>query len=194
MVRHRWHECAHAPELCRTVVLYGATWPRNPPLAFSAALASLTAWLLRHGQHVRSLRLYGWGEEGAAAEAQSHLACCLMACAGGQLEALGVNVRTLVAAGWAPLLHTLCRLHLGRFQGELLISSSLHSLTQLTVLALEGSPIRFAAGARLPASVEQLWVADDLNYALPAQVRNHGQLLLGSRACMCASHPVLCGS
>ena len=98
------------------------------PLTCQTGLASLTAWLLRHKQHVCSMRLQVDSLfENEAQEEQAQLACCLMACLGSQLRALHVHSAPLVVAAWAPAAFAgLRQLHLDSGCGELLVSSSLH--------------------------------------------------------------------
>lgn len=145
---------------------------REAGLPCHASLASFTAWLLRHKQHVRSMRLRvdSWVEHEAAQE-QAQLACCLMACMGSQLHSLHLHTPPLVVAAWAPAaLGSLRQLHL-RVGSKLTVSSSMAGLTQLTRLMLDGSPTIFCEGARLPPSIEQLQFADVLARELPEQVR-----------------------
>ena len=159
----------HAQELCRQVVLHREMARRGvKPLA--ASLESLRAWLLRHGRHVRRVELVGTCVLDDAA--QAHLACCLHACAcSGQLEALRVWLAPLQVGSWAPAMrHSLRHLQLGSARHELLINSSLASLSQLTALQLRGKPVSFAAGARLLLSLERLYFADRSSPALPDQV------------------------
>lgn len=137
LVSRRWHSCVHTPELCHEVVLF-----RSQP----AALESLAAWLLRHGQHVRSLWL---STLMAAAEDEigAQLTCCLMACVAGAVELLDIQCSTqrLMVAAWAPCLRSVRQLQLHSLNGDVVISSSLHGLTQLTSLSLGGHQLRFAA-------------------------------------------------
>lgn len=145
---------------------------REAGLPCHASLASFTAWLLRHKQHVRSIRLQvdSWVEHEAAQE-QAQLACCLMACMGSQLHSLRLHTPPLVVAAWAPAaLGSLRQLHL-RVGSKLTVSSSLAGLTQLTRLVLDGSPTVFCEGVRLPPSIEQLQFTDVLARELPEQVR-----------------------
>ena len=171
LVSRRRAHCMHAPELCRQARLQRPTLFKTT-LYYTAAIASLAAWMLRHGQHVRSLRVISSMLDVSSAEAQAHLTSCLAACAGpgSQLEVLRVSVAPLVVAAWAPALRTLRQLQLGGPSGELFISSSLHGLTQLTRLVLVGSPVSFAEGARLPASIEELRFVDHSSDQVPEQV------------------------
>ena len=188
LVSRRWARCVSAPELCRHVAM---SWPNDPlcPLGFTGAIASLAAFMLRHGPHVRSLSISASGSaperESSSAEGQAQLACCLAACAGGQLESLCVYVPCVVVAAWAPALRTLRQLYLGCLSesGELFISSSLHGLTQLTRLVLESTRVNFVSGAHLPPSIEQLGFDERSNGTLPEQVRfivagSHGRALV----------------
>lgn len=154
--------------------------PQPTQLKYTAAIASLPAGMLRHGQHVSSMVAAGFEEDASSAEAQANLACCLTACAGGQLASLHIEVTALVVAAWEASLHSLRQLHLGS-ANELLISSSLHGLTQLTLLILHGRPIRFGEGARLPASVEQLSFSDRSSQTLPDQVHCFAASCFGSQ-------------
>ena len=130
LVSRRWHDCAHAPELCRKVAPH---LPQQRPAAQTAALQSLAAWLLRHSQHVRSLDLELHDDSGPENEQMAQLACCLMACASGPMEELfPVWTPQLLAAAWAPALRSLRWLRLDSLDQELVISRSLHGLTQLT--------------------------------------------------------------
>ena len=170
LVSHRWHDCAHAPELCRQVRM-DSLWRISRFGPWSHSVASLTAWLMRHGRHVRHMQLGGFHAKIESQEEQAQLACCLMACAGGQLETLRAAIDGLVVAAWAPAaVRSLRELQLGFAASELQISNSLHSLTQLTLLVLAGRPVRFAAGARLPASLRRLRLLDGSSSSLPAQV------------------------
>ncbi|KAI7843517.1 hypothetical protein COHA_002759 [Chlorella ohadii] len=177
LVSRRWHTCARAPELCRRVEAHMPAWwlEYRMPLACQAGLASFAAWLLRHKQHVRSMRLHVDSLfENEAQEDQAQLACCLMACLGSQLRALHVHSVPLVVAAWAPAAFAgLRQLHLDSGCGELLVSSSLHGLTQLTRLVLRGSPTHFWEGTRLPASIEQLHYSDVMTQDLPEQLKGN---------------------
>lgn len=169
LVSRRWHRCAHAPELCRSVSL---DLHRLRPTARPAALDSLAAWLLRHGQHVRKVELEHHEANADAAEngLMVQLGCCLMACAAGTVEAFLLWSSQLLVASWAPSLRSVRKLRLDCLDGELVISSSLHGLTQLTNLSLGGSHVRFSNAARLPTSVERLWPSDYFSSTLPSQV------------------------
>ncbi len=173
LVSHRWNDRAHAPELCRQIsltVLRRTT--RHTPSAPSV-LCSFAAWLMRHGQHVCHLQLGGsTGHNALSQEEQAQLTCCLMACAGGQLQTLHAPTGDLIVAAWAPVaMRSLRQLQLGSTGAALDISSSLHSLTQLTLLFLAGRPVRFSNKARLPASVRRLQLADTSSTELPSQAQ-----------------------
>ena len=158
------------PALCRRMAVELPA--REAGLPCHASLASFTAWLLRHKQHVRSIRLQVDScLEHEAAQEQAQLACCLMACMGSQLHSLLLHTPPLVVAAWAPAaLGSLRQLHL-RVGSKLTVSSSLAGLTQLTRLVLDGSPTVFCEGVRLPPSIEQLQFTDVLARELPEQVR-----------------------
>ena len=171
LASRRWHDCAHAPELCRQVRM-DSLWRTSRFGPWSHSVASLTAWLMRHGRHVRHMQLGGFHSKVESQEEQAQLACCLMACAGGQLQTLRAGIDGLVVAAWAPAaMRSLRELQLGFAASELQISTSLHSLTQLTLLELAGTPVRFAAGARLPASVRRLQLMDSCSTELPPKVQ-----------------------
>ena len=158
-----WHASAHAPSLCRDVAA---------GVSSVAALGSLAAWLLRHGQHVHRLTLVVQGADEAAEKAQE-LSCCLTACSSaGGLGRLLVRWgdSALRVGSWAPALRTLHTLELSS-DHELAITASLHSLTQLTMLRLSATNgFQFGVSSRLPPSLLMLTLGRDESGApLPHQ-------------------------
>lgn len=138
-----------------------------------AALGSLAAWLLRHGQHVHRLTLVVQGADEAAEKAQE-LSCCLTACSAagglGRLLVRRLGDSALRVGSWAPALRTLHTLELS-CDHELVITASLHSLTQLTTLRLSATNgFQFGASSRLPPSLLMLTLGRDESGApLPHQ-------------------------
>lgn len=166
-VNRRWHDAAHAPELCRDVAIVS----QNP----GRELASLLPWLRRHGRHVRclTLQMYGPLEE----QDQQLLHGCLAACAAvGQLESLAVKALRhwdpLEVGAWVQALPRLQSLALN--SDSVHLTSSLHQLPALRRLALEVDHnstgeglLRLGAGVRLPPQLEELELTLNWHVLLP---------------------------
>ena len=141
-------------------------------------LPSFTAWLRRHGRHVRRLALgvapewhdyenKVWDDVQHSPQAAAQLHQCLETCgrAARQLEQLHVYwiMDTPLVVGWAPMLPPSLR-ELGLFGNKSVhITRSLHSLTQLTKLMLwsipniwEPSDVLFDEHGGLPPSIRTL--------------------------------------
>lgn len=174
LVSRRWHAAAHSPQLLADVLC---------PNADSRRLESLTAWLPRHGQHVRSLDLSCHPEDGESGPVTWQLAGCLQAFAAvaGSLERLSLSAQSepgLCVTPWAAALRRLVRLSLWADPCTLRICSSLSGLTALTALTLSGTPVKIDAAVQLPPNVELLWFIDRQGEELPPQVRLWGARML----------------
>ena len=155
------------PDVLRSISSYGST---------PAWLPSLAAWLLRHGRHMQSFGLFCHKGNGDAGLFAWELSACLGALAtASSLQQLRVHFNcagtALRITSWCAALRQLQQIDLTASSSFLRISSSLHSLTQLTLLELAGTPVRFAAGARLPASVRRLQLMDSCSTELPPKVQ-----------------------
>lgn len=129
-------------------------------------LQSLLLWLLRHGKHVRSLKMCRPGD---SREAEHLLGGCLSICAAsGQLESLTVSTcgdAPLLLGAWALAMPRLRRLDFASYNMDLALVTSLHQMTALRKLRLFGREgIDVSPGVRLPAGLEQLeisgWAAE----------------------------------
>lgn len=160
----------HAPDLLQTVKLVDASkWCHT-----NARLPSLTAWLLRHGRHVRSLEL-DCGRAPTDPEAYTwELAACLGALVVARsLQRLSVSCSSdspdLCVTSWGVALRQLKSLRLLSC-GELRICRSLAGLSAVTELELRGEVITVEAAAQLPPNVEQLSLSVEDDEELPHQV------------------------
>ena len=153
LVCRRWHACAHAPELCRDLEVEIA--PTDPERELEL-LASLSAWLRRHGQPLRRLSLLLLpfelvdGVEEQLAQCMSEAAATIP-----QLQQLLVS-HTRLNVSWAGQLPPSLRelsLHCFGFRTSLLITSSLSHLTQLTKLLVNANLLCIDEGVQFPASI-----------------------------------------
>lgn len=162
LVSKRFAALSCSPELLRSVDV--------GRLIGVSAVQSLTAWLARHGKHVRELsfdcydpyfghRLWDVHEEEAVTEA-AVAACMTAAGTAGQLADLAAS--GIRSTDWLSALRSLRQLCLSSdsISVPLRISPAISSLTALTSLSLYGDPIAFEAGAQLPASIEELCLSD----------------------------------
>ena len=169
LVSRRWHAAAHAPGLLQSPI-----WCYS-----STHLPSLTAWLLRHGRHVRSLNIDCYPPRDQLTMVAWELAGCLTACAATaarSLQRLSLRLAdggTLCVASWCAVLRQLRSLELEASSYTLQISSSLAGLTAVTQLRLQGRTVSLGAGVQLPPAVERLELRDEASTALPLQVGCH---------------------
>ena len=156
LVCRRWHACAHAPELCRDLEVEIA--PTDPERELEL-LASLSAWLRRHGQPLRRLSLLLLpfelvdGVEEQLAQCMSEAAATMP-----QLQQLLVSHRWLNVSWAGQLPPSLRELSLQCCAQEqiMLITSSLSHLTQLTRLLVYADYLRVDEGVQFPASIRTL--------------------------------------
>ncbi|PRW51148.1 putative LRR receptor-like serine threonine- kinase [Chlorella sorokiniana] len=176
LVSWRWHEAAHAPSLCRKVycTTYGA-----------ASLKSLTAWLLRHGNHVRTLSLDSneVEEEEEARDSppdeqgEQLLAGFFSACAAaGLLESLTIihtnqALRPLCIGAWLLSLPRLQKLDLVCEDG-LQLTCSLHSLSALREMELITGYLHLVPSVHLPPQLTQLTFEVEADIVLPEQLND----------------------
>lgn len=190
LVSRRWHAAAHSPAV---LLKHGVSLLSHRNGA-STQLQSLAAWLARHGQHVRRIRLSCSPKRQFAEPCAWELASCLSACAAvaaGSLQQLMVDFNAtgvpLCVTSWCAPLRQLSSLWLsGSVYTDLRISSSLAGLTAVTDLSLKGSAVSIDAAAQLPPNVEQLKLCDYKSTALPRQVRVAGWGLGPARLRSCA--------
>ena len=153
----------HSPDALRSISCH------RPGVA---ALPSLTAWLLRHGRHVRSCHLQCWFGNNAARAWE--MAACLGALAAARsLQQLNLYFGCMGAAlcvtSWCAALRQLSELELVSGVSELCICSSLDGLTAVTQLGLTGTAVVVDGAAQLPPNVERFSLGCG-RAALPLQV------------------------
>ena len=132
-------------------------------------LASLAAFLTRHGRHVHSLHLTASVKANTDEEAEVQLHACIAACsAHGQLRQLSVDWYGGEPLAMCPLPCSLRELdvHVDLYR-DLHLGASMCSLTQLTKLLLSAGHIALAPAVQPPATIEWLHFAEQ---ELPAQV------------------------
>ncbi|PRW21009.1 small GTP-binding [Chlorella sorokiniana] len=155
----RFAAAARAPQLLREVNVHiGSDLPK---------LHSLTAWLTRHGSHVR--RLTGYVASDDDPDWNAAAASCLAAVGtAGQLDELNLE-GILDSTEWLAAMRSLQRCRLVNDEnGELRVSAALGGLTALESLDLQGEPIKLLP-ARLPASITYLHLCDSSDN-MPQQV------------------------
>lgn len=164
-VSRRFAAAACSPELLQEMAVELNSLP---------GVRSLTAWLARHGQHLRCLDfgIYPSGMSAQEAEANiTAIATCLMqAGAAGQLAELTVH-GVVPSTEWlaAGALRSLRKLRL-LDSGKLRLSPVISTLTGLGSLTLEGEPLSWSA-LRLPTSVTRLKLGGCVADEMPAEVR-----------------------
>lgn len=129
-----------------------------------AEVHELTAWLARHGRHVRRLTLTAAPEdtwdEGEACDVEEALNQCLATPGLGEqlvhLEVDGVSSTEWLAG--LPLLRQLTIT--GALRTPLHIAPTISALTALGSLQLDGDRLRCEAGLRLPACLTRLCLGD----------------------------------
>lgn len=169
LVSRRWHAAAHVPETLRRV---SASY--FPSLTH---LQSLSAWLRRHGRHVRCFELSCFPPSSEAQPCAWELAACLgLLSREAPLRKLSLRFggtgTGLVVTSWCVALRQLRSLDLQTSQpNSLRICSSLAGLAALTRLALMGAAVLVDAAAELPPNVEWLKLSDSSSAALPHRVR-----------------------
>ncbi len=158
----RFAAAACSPELVREVTISRIDVP---------ILRFLAAWLVRHGRHVRTLRLWddhSFPEDEASAITASAMATCLMAaCGTGQLVELEVGMNLAAHTEWLAAARWLR--HLRLFAVPLHVSPAIAGLTALQSLELWGE-LEVEAGVQLPPSVTRLAVEGDDGDEMPPQV------------------------
>lgn len=137
------------------------------------AVRSLTAWLGRHSQQLRRLKLSCWSEADAVAS------CLAAAGAAGQLVELDDGSH-IASTEWLGAMSSLRRLTLNAIRGvgeELPISPAISALTALESLHLVGCGVSFQPGARLPACITRIKL-ENLGALFEEQAGNCSDLLL----------------
>ena len=181
LVSRRFAALCCSPELLREVEASARHSQHSLP-----ALHSVTAWLERHGPHVRRFHLSALPARGddAGGFAAALTACLEAAGAAGQLtelELFSEEVRT----EWLAAMPSLRRLYL---VGDALhISSAIGGLTALQSLDLAGddNEMTWAAAGRLPTTITRLFVQADGAEQMPYQA-SRGTLvcvLMGEECC-----------
>lgn len=138
-------------------------------IASLPALHSLTAWLGRHGRHVRRLAYSDGGDDDhpwLAAVAR----CITTAGTVGQLEQLTVDAG-IRSTEWLAVMPSLRRCRIHNFAlTELRIPPAISALTALRSLALAGEPIELDPETRLPTSITELELFQCSGEDMPQQV------------------------
>lgn len=146
-------------------------------------MKSLVAWLLRHGQHTRSLRLetdvaHDVFDDGMGVAV---VACLSVAGARGQLEELSLRITPDLHTDWLLAVRSITRLCLSGYVLQL-SAEPLAGLTALQSLELCGECV-FDEDARLPTSITRLAVERDATDDMPPQA---SMACMGFLWCTCA--------
>jgi len=161
-VSTRFAAAACSPELVREVTISRIDVP---------ILRFLAAWLVRHGRHVRTLRLWAhpfFREDGPCPTKASAMEPCFMAaCGTGHVFELEVGMNLAAHTEWLAAARWLR--HLRLFAVPLHVSPAIAGLTALQSLELWGE-LEVEAGVQLPPSVTRLAVEGDDGDEMPPQV------------------------
>lgn len=129
---------------------------------------SLTAWLARHGRHVRQLECSF--PKGDGPEYPAAIEACLVAAGlAGGLQTLSIS-GFLPSTEWLAAMRSLRELHTTRLAGPLRLCPAINTLTTLCRLRLDTPSLELTAGARLPPSVTSLHLDEYHSEAMPELV------------------------
>lgn len=129
---------------------------------------SLTAWLARHGRHVRQLECAF--PKGEGPDYPAAIAACLVA------AGLAGGLQTLTISGflpnteWLAAMRSLRELHTTCLAGPLRLCPAINKLTALRRLRLGTPALELTAGSRLPPSVTSLHLVEHHSEVMPELV------------------------
>jgi hypothetical protein len=145
---------------------------------------SFCHWLMqRAAGQVQRLDLTADGEEDCTAEDRREVVCMMAACVVACCTAGGLTELRWCAAeydvrlgGWVAALRGLTRLDMTVHDSDLELAASLHTLTDLQQLKIDGKPAEaWHPAVRLPASLTKLHLNCHMGHAsLPHQVSSGG--------------------